>query len=73
MHHDHTYSQKNKIINLTHNFAYIGLEPKSSHTIKYLWLLLVSIEACMKDGGSMNSVGCGSMKERSLRCLVWCS
>ena len=36
------------------------------------WLILVSIEACMKNGGSMDGVGCGSMKERSLRCLVWC-
>jgi len=36
------------------------------------WLLLVSIEACMKNGGSMDGVGHESMKERSLRCLVWC-
>jgi len=26
----------------------------------------------MKNEGSMDGVGCGSMKEKSLRCLVWC-
>jgi len=36
------------------------------------WLLLCPIEDCMKMEGSMADVGCGSMKERGLKCLVWC-
>jgi len=35
MHQDHTYSQKNKIINLTHKWHTQNLIPSPLNTIKY--------------------------------------